>query len=491
MAERIIELRAENVKRLKAVRIAPDPAASTVVIAGANGAGKSSVLDSIMYALAGKRAQPDQPVRHGSRTAYVELDMGEYTVKRVWQGAHQELIVTAADGAEYTSPQQFLDKRLGTLTFDPLAFTRSKPGEQRATLAAMVNPLIVHPEPTVGGMVNLAQADALRAGYYAARTEVGRAHTQAEAEANSYPVADPQLPEGLVSLAQRAAEIEAAQAAAREYDEAEAAVQAAQIAVTSHLEAVRQALVIAEAEHDRQDHPLALSAAPVSDEAFAKPCAGLATAEATNEAIRQRDARERAIAKRDGLAHDRDRYGAFIKTLDENRARALATAVFPIPGLSFSDDGVTYNGVPLEQASQAEQLAVSIAIGMQADPEIRIMRITNGSLLDSTSMGLIEELAAEHDYQVWIEKVDETGSVGFTITDGTDEATARGEEWPAEPLRVTEPEHEERCPAVTTPLGDQGSRQCQRPPHPGNEPHDWGEAEIEQAQKQLNEEEAP
>ena len=42
---KIVELRAENVKKLRAVQIKPD--GSLVVIGGQNGAGKTSVLDSI------------------------------------------------------------------------------------------------------------------------------------------------------------------------------------------------------------------------------------------------------------------------------------------------------------------------------------------------------------------------------------------------------------------------------------------------------------
>jgi hypothetical protein len=45
-------------------------------------------------------------------------------------------------------------------------------------------------------------------------------------------------------------------------------------------------------------------------------------------------------------------------------------------------------------------------------------------LLDKKSMTIIEELAAAHDYQVWIERVETTGAVGVVMVDG--EAT--GEE---------------------------------------------------------------
>lgn len=44
--------------------------------------------------------------------------------------------------------------------------------------------------------------------------------------------------------------------------------------------------------------------------------------------------------------------------------------------------------------------------------------IKDGSLLDSKSMQIINEMAGTNDYQVWIERVDESGKVGFYIEDG-------------------------------------------------------------------------
>ena len=49
----IIELKAENVKVLKAIEIRPE--GNIIELTGKNGNGKSSVLDSIIMALAGKK----------------------------------------------------------------------------------------------------------------------------------------------------------------------------------------------------------------------------------------------------------------------------------------------------------------------------------------------------------------------------------------------------------------------------------------------------
>lgn len=48
---KIIRLQANNIKKLTAIEISPE--GNIITLAGNNGAGKSSILDSIVYALGG------------------------------------------------------------------------------------------------------------------------------------------------------------------------------------------------------------------------------------------------------------------------------------------------------------------------------------------------------------------------------------------------------------------------------------------------------
>ena len=78
MSVKINSLEFENVKRVKAVRIEPT-ANGLTVIGGRNGQGKTSVLDSIAWALGGEKYRPTQAQREGSAlppALHIELSNG-------------------------------------------------------------------------------------------------------------------------------------------------------------------------------------------------------------------------------------------------------------------------------------------------------------------------------------------------------------------------------------------------------------------------------
>ncbi len=65
-----------------------------------------------------------------------------------------------------------------------------------------------------------------------------------------------------------------------------------------------------------------------------------------------------------------------------------------------------------------EQLRASVAIAAAMSPELRVIRIRDGSLLDDGGMKLLAAFAEERDFQIWIERVAGDGKVGFVLEDG-------------------------------------------------------------------------
>jgi hypothetical protein len=134
--------------------------------------------------------------------------------------------------------------------------------------------------------------------------------------------------------------------------------------------------------------------------------------------VRIKKERETVSANIKATSKKADGLTAEIEALDKRKGDALLSAKFPIDGLSFDNNGVTFKGIPFSQCSSAERLRTSIAMAMAMNPKLRVIRITDGSLIDSKNMAIIEEMVKEKDFQCWIERVDETGKIGIYIEDG-------------------------------------------------------------------------
>jgi hypothetical protein len=86
--------------------------------------------------------------------------------------------------------------------------------------------------------------------------------------------------------------------------------------------------------------------------------------------------------------------------------------------MTLGDGVVLLKGVPFEQASSAERIMASVRMAMAANPKLKLILIKDGSLLDKKAMEMLAQLADETGYQVWVERVEGSGKVGFVIEDG-------------------------------------------------------------------------
>jgi len=125
-----------------------------------------------------------------------------------------------------------------------------------------------------------------------------------------------------------------------------------------------------------------------------------------------------------------DKLDAKVAAVRESRQKAIQSANLPIPNLSFGDDGLLYNSIPLKQCSDGEKLMVSMAISMALNPTLRVLRIKDGSLLDSNNLKILSKMVKDKGYQLFIERVqskdeyDKLGKAGIYITEGV--ATGEG-----------------------------------------------------------------
>lgn len=400
---KIIELQAENVKRLKAVEITPD--GTLQVIGGRNAQGKSSVLDAIWLALGGGKASKGTPlpIRDGETKARVRLDLGELVITRTWTPGGTTLKVENAEGAAYKSPQGMLDALLSGLSFDPLAFTRLTAKEQKEALLALVDL----------GDVDLDALDQQIKATFENRTRIGR-----DVKAIGEVTVDETLPMVEESATAIIGQIRDAQDAHRRTEAArnyvEVTAQDIEILEEQLAETRRK---LGEAEDELLKAKKELQDLPPAPDVSALE-AKLATVEETNAAIRANNIARETAKRKEELRAQYDAATAELQRLDGVKAAALADAKFPVDGLAFDDSGVTYRGVPLSQASSAEQIRVSVAMGMALNPKLRVLMIKDGSLLDAESMEALRQQVADGDYQLLIERVGNADEGAVIIEDG-------------------------------------------------------------------------
>lgn len=427
---RIIELRSENFKKLTAVNIRPD--GNLVQITGKNGSGKTSCLDSIYVALAGKAVTPVVPIRNGAEKARIRLDLGEIIVTRTFnrekegEGFTTALTVENADGARFPSPQKMLDDLLGELSFDPLAFARMKPKEQFDALKAFV------PGVDFDAIDKANQADFDR------RAAINKEAKQTRASADTIKVSE-QPPAKRVDEAELVQQMQKAgehnieirvRLTRRERHAAEILREQRDVAadkeriqeLEDELADLRERLQRTEKRIETMKNELAEAPElpdPIDVTALA---AKLNEARDSNRAVddweKDRQRKKELNLAAEKLEKESDELTAGRAEREQQKKAAIAKAHLPVDGLGFGNGFITLNGVPFEQGSDAEQLRASVAIAGAMNPTLRVIRVRDGSLLDEDGMKLLGDMADKHDMQVWVERVDSSGKIGFVLEDG-------------------------------------------------------------------------
>jgi DNA repair exonuclease SbcCD ATPase subunit len=391
MGVRITKFKADNFKRLVAVEISPD--GDVVILSGKNGSGKSSALDAIWAALGGKAACPDKPIREGADKAEVRLELDNgLVVERTFTEKGTYLKVTAEEGRQkFTNPQAMLDALVGKIAFDPLAFARKAPKDQAAELLKVVD---------IG--LDLEEHARQRQALYDARADANREVKRLDG-ARAVQLHYDDAPAEIISASILAEEVSQA-----------ANVEAQVGNAKKRLEEIDKEMAALEAERERMT---AVAAGAVPDLPALRE--RLANVEVDNNKVRANERYAEIMGELKAARAVADKLDADLKGHDAAKEKALAAAKFPVEGLSFDEEGVTYNGIPFAQCASSEQLKVAVAVAMAANPELRVIQIREGSLLDRESLDVIADLAGANDYQVWIEVVSDGDKVGIVIEDGS------------------------------------------------------------------------
>ncbi|KKN47397.1 hypothetical protein LCGC14_0663100 [marine sediment metagenome] len=396
----ITKLIVSNIMRVKAIQIEPD--GNMVVLSGKNRQGKTSLLHAIWLAIEGAAASKvcPSPLRRGESQGFVEVHLGDLVIRRTWKEGKTSKLVVKSAGKVQRSPQRMLDELIGQLSFDPLAFDKLKSSEQRAMLLKLVT-LSFDPD----------KLEAKRTSTFAKRTDVNRDVRRLEAQLEGIPQPAKGTPAEEVSVSLLIEEHDKAVAAAISDRHVRERADSAATQVANLRGELKAAI---EWETEMR---LAVEGLPeLRDSAEIK--LRIDSAEETNVAVRRDKAWMAASQELTAASREAGKLTAGLEAIDKEKTDGLRQAKMPVDGLGFTPDGVTYMGSPFEQVSGAERWRICMAIAMALNPKLRVIRITEGSLLDSESRALLEATVIKNGFQCWMECVSDEGGEGFVIEDG-------------------------------------------------------------------------
>lgn len=406
---KINKLEIENVKRVKAVKFEPT-ANGITVIGGDNGQGKTSVLDSIAWALGGNKFRPSQPVREGSvipPNLHIVMSNG-LVVER--KGKNSDLKVIDPDGNK--AGQQLLDSFVEELALNLPKFMQQSNKEKANTLLQIIG---------VGEQLVALEKEEQDA--YNRRHAIGQIADQKEKFAKEQEYY-PDAPKELVSasdLIKQQQEILARNGENQKKRENLASIQKLHEEAVNRVEMLKRELSNAENELAKVIGDLSTaskSAKNLIDESTEELEKSITEVDEINRKVRANLDKDKA---EEDARNYREEYDALTTEITEIRKRKTAlldNADLPLEGLSVEDGDLIYNGFKWDNMSGSEQLKVATAIVRKLNPNCGFVLIDKLEQMDLTTLNTFGEWLESEGLQAIATRVSTGDECSIIIEDG-------------------------------------------------------------------------
>jgi AAA15 family ATPase/GTPase len=402
MAITINSFEAENVKRIKAVKLKPSPKGLTI-IGGGNAQGKTSVLDAIAWALGGNNFKPSSPAREGSvipPALSVTLSNG---IKVERKGKNSDLKVTDPSGQR--AGQKLLDEFVSAFALNLPKFIDATSKEKADTLLKIIG---------VGD--RLHELEKQENELYNNRTAIGRIADQKQKfadEMQSYP----DVPDQIVSasdLIKQQQDILARngqrQQWIREYDKYLEEYNR----IKSQIDQLEERLHEVDEKIKASEH----TPKELAMESTAELEANIADIEEINRKVRANLDKEKAEDDAKLMASQYDTLTAEIEKVRSDKADLLSHADLPLPGLTVESGELVYNGQKWDCMSGSEQLKVATAIVRKLNPNCGFVLMDKLEQMDPQTLEDFGAWCEQENLQVIATRVSTGDECSIIITDG-------------------------------------------------------------------------
>jgi predicted ATP-binding protein involved in virulence len=399
---KITAIALENVKRCKAIQFSPKPSGTTV-IGGNNAAGKTSILDAIVFALGGEKMRPTNLKRDdsiGNPIIHIETDDGLIIERR---GKNSELHVTDSTGRR--AGQTLLDSLVSKFALDLPKFMNASVKDKTQMLLDLI------PEKEA-----LMKLDNDYKAKENTRLMVGREADKKEKAVEDLPFYE-DAPEEQLSISELLTQQQEVLARnglkaehKRKYEENKRELQRVQIEL-GRLVKVRTELEAAIKEAESEDFTL---------EDTSQLEQNIADFESVNERVKANAARAERIAEAADLRAQYNTLSTELAEIKKTRIALLQNAKLPYSGLSISPDTgeLTLNGKSWDCMSGSQQLVVAASIASRMNPNCRFVLLDKTEQLDAESMSEFDKWCEAQDIQCICTRVSTGGECSLIIVDG-------------------------------------------------------------------------
>lgn len=409
MTIKIASLTTENVKRVKSVHIEPSPNGLTI-IGGNNNNGKTSILDSIAWALGGNKYRPSKAQREGSvvpPTINLKLSNGLIVERK---GKNSDLKVTDPTGNK--AGQNLLDSFVEELAINLPKFINSSDKEKANTLLEII-----------GVGQQLYELECQEKEKYNMRRSIGQIADQKEKFAKEQPFY-PEAPKTLVSITDLITQQQDILSKNGENQrKRDMTDQLHRQATQLMAEIERQENTLANLKEQYQsvlrDYDVAQKTSEeLEDESTEELEESIANIEAINIKVRANLDREKA---EQDAAEYRTQYSSLtteIESLRKQRMDLLQNADLPLEGLSVEDGELLYNGQRWDNMSGSQQLMVSTAIVRKLKPECGFVLIDKLEQMDMQTLNEFGAWLEQEGLQAIATRVSTGDECSIIIEDG-------------------------------------------------------------------------
>lgn len=395
MAVKISEFQLENVKRIKAVQCEPTQNGITV-IGGKNNQGKTSVLDSIAWALGGDRFRPSQAQREGSVIPpYIKIKLSNgIIVER--QGKNSSLKVIDPSGNK--GGQQLLNEFIESFALNLPKFMEANAKEKADILLRIIG---------VGD--KLFELEKEENEIYNSRHAIGQIAAQKQKYADEMAHYDG-VPDDLLSasdLIQKQQTILLRNAENKKKRERLSELREQKQRLQQALEECEKELKIAE-----------LSAAELEDRSTAELEENIQKIDEINVKIRSNLDKERAEEEAHRYQEQYNELSVKLENIRSEKKKLLESADLPLPGLSVEDGEITLNGMKWDNMSGSDQLKAATAIIRRLNPKCGFVLVDKLEQMDLDTLCDFGHWLEREGLQVIATRVSTGDECSIVIEDG-------------------------------------------------------------------------